>query len=862
IRSTKLPEIAKKTSETRNANSNTVQKINELYLNAAGLDSIIDAAIDSANWLTDQEKKGSDASTYTNESIVNLEGSFNKKRLIGVVGSAIIGGFVSGAYEGGVYSSKKVLASNIASPLRSASAVKEKKILFADELAQDFVADPVTDLSASSSVSEENNSDLLEDCENKVRLTLPDYIINLVHDGKQINVTNSSVIANWDFSDSQVFDVFESQEVGVIFGSNGLRTNSYGIVEFNVEKHVHASPTEPNSTFGPFNIPDSGVEQVVVKYHFKFNSEPRTGNNFVSFKNNDCSNGLFLGKTGSTNLPKVILSWDWNSVRGIGNFSGSSDSYRTLRSASVGAGTSEEPYLDASQLAILLSKKIGALSNFLDSVSPTCPLNPAKQILEVVRPNITDPSTNQIYSGEDLDQQETCYLPLTTKTYDGKPALYYFVEDKPLTLMEEWFSDTQRLNNAEELTNLIDFNVNLMRDGYGSDFQYDFTNSYSRTMLKAGPSFLDPSSGAKKYLQDTDFAYFSSQANFLKMNQKWTLPDAGKYRVRLLVDFRGLPKLFNGSAPSAKIIADIYLVEPVNNNYSPLYYTPIDGFVGLNASNNRRSYGSSATQEFSIAKNEGVILDPDQKEALVRISASKNNNFFLLNSIPSLRSKILDFTFNFNSRTGVDSNSKIFFTPTVATPLLFELWGITGTQTDFFYTIKKDNQIIDSDLSNLFLLSSVGDCSDLAGKLLSNYFKKAPDNKNGKTYGVLLPAAITQGVTFLKTVAYSPITDSYGLVKPAIGKVYSSNDLAGMNNPISLNGISTMVSNDAQANSVVDSLYNTLNGINSRNICVTSLGNREIFWWPEDTLFNKTGAEGSSISTKENEASALCNKVS
>jgi len=865
----------------RTAYQEAIKALDDSILALTDAGESYDAAIAAAEWLSAQEKNSSSASTFEEtDSLVTLDGEYNKKRMIGLIGSAISNGFVNGAYEGGVYTTKNTFATQSSSPTRDSSDVdtsgspgattSSEKSSVNKIFLEDSPSDSGTsDASGTNPSSTSSSGEMKEDCANKVKLTLPDYVVNLVQDGKQIVVSNPNVVSAWVFDDAKVFDVFEEQEVGVVFAGSSLRKSGYGVVEFNYEKHVHERPAQVSSEFGPFNVPDS-KEPLQAKYHFRFNAEPREGNNYVSFRGNDCTNGLLRGTNGAGTSSNLVLSWDWNSIRPFGNISGSSSAYKSLMSATMGSGSNEEPFIDATQLSILVSKKIGSLTNFLDSVSTSCPENPAKKVLDAVRPEILNPETGLNYTGEEnilaQDEDSFCYIPLTTRTLEGKPALYYFVENRPLTEWEQWFEDSERVNNAEELLSIIDFNVNLVRDGYGLDFQYDFVNNYSKAILKAGPSFLDPSRGAKKYFSDKDNIYFSSQANFLKSNNKWALPDAGKYRVRLLIDFSGsTAKMFNGSSPSAKVIVELYSLEPVNNNYSPWYYTPIDGSVGLNSSNNRRGYGSSVLSsgaQFDVSKTEGSFLDPEQKESLVRVSSSSITNFFLLNALPSLHGKILDYSYNYNTKTFRDENSKIVFSPTVATPLLFELHGTKGEKTGLVYSVKKDNQEISSDLGNLFLLSYVGNCSDLAGKALSKDFQRAPDLKEGKMYGVILPPAETNGKTFLKTIAYSPIDYSFGLTKEINEQIYSTNDLKGMNNPVALTGIISMPLNDKGSNSVPNSLINVLQGVEKKSICVSSLGSREIFWWPEDSLFEKQGNEEQALSSKENDAKASCVKAS
>jgi len=813
----------------------------------AGIAALPDA-ITAGQWLSAQEKDAALGSSYAEYFGLTFSDEFNKKRMSGLISTAIMNGFVNGAYVGGVYTTTNTFATGSASPIRTEenNSINSGKIYFEDTA--------ITDNS--------NFVDLKEDCSNQISFTLPDYIINLVSDGKQINVSAPGVTAAWDHSDAKVFDVFNEQETGVLFANSGLKNNSYGVVEFNINKSNHEKPTALSGTdFGPFSITDSSVEPTIVKYHFKFNAAPRQGNNYTPLAGNDCVDGLLRGKNGNGGIPKVIMSWDWNSVRGVGSLAGAGIAQRSVSNAVVGGNSIDEPYLDATQLTILMSKKLGSLSNYLETVSPQCPENPAQKIFAAVRPTIPT-STGVPYTGEAPDATNFCYLPLTTKLYDGKPALYYFVKDSPMTSWEYFFSDTERVNDAQELLKLLDFNVNLMRDGYGIDFQYDFVNRFTTAIMQAGPSFMDPEQGARRYFSDKERIYYSSQANGFRSNNAWVLPDAGKYRVRFLIDFEDTAKVFDGSAPKARIVVELYSLEPVNSGYSPLYYMPIDGLVGLSAKDSRTNYGISINggDTFDVGKNNGVYVDSQQKNSLVKVNYSKIEDYFILNALPSVRGKLLDVKYNYNPKTMRDDNSFIKYFPSVATPLLFEIQGVSGQQTFYTYSVKRNNQPINSTLNNMFLLSSVGQCTDLAGTPLSRFYYKAPDYGENKAYGVLLPVAQVSGKTFLKTIAYSPLMDSYELIKPVNGQIYTPSDLKGINNPVALNGITGMLYNDKSANSTTSSLTQILKGVEEKNVCVSSLGDREFFFWPEEKLYKENSLDGGSLSSLETNAIATCVK--
>jgi len=816
-------------AQTQTALMTAIEETNNLQLAVNLSYNSLEPAIDAAEWLSVQETESARGSGY--EDILGLSGEYNKERLTGLVSSAIMNGFVNGAYEGGVYTTQNTFSNIVMSPKKST----DKNMLFF--------------------------STLENECENKVKLKLPDYVINLWKDAKAIEISNPYVVAQWDFSDLQTFDVFEEQEAGITFSNNGLKKNSYGLVNIVVDKHKHAQPTSVDSMFGPFDIPDIEKKQVTYTYHFRFNAEPKKSKRFEPFSNNICVDGLLRGETGENAVPRTITSWEWDSVvtEGIAG-------RRTTKSAVVGKNNSNEPFLDATQLTIFLSKKIGSLASFLERVSPACPENPGEEVLQAVQPLIINSETGEVIDVSALEDPNGnfCYLPLTTRTYDGKPALYYYIENQTVPGYDDDFEDTQQISTANELIELVDFNAYLMRDGYGVDFQADFVGAYSSKILLAGPSFLDPVKGTKKYFQSQDNFYYTSVANALQQKMEWFLPDAGKYRIRMFIDFKDVALLYTGSTPSAKIITTLDLIEPVGKDYSPFYYTPFDGFTGLNAKDNRKSYGSSllsAPEQFAVSKDQGAYLSLEQKDSLVKMSMKKISSFALLNALPSLRGKIIELSYAYNPATRKDDNSYLIYSPTVATPLILELNAKEGQSSSLNYGVIRNRQDLSSNLNNMFLLSAVGDCSNLSGEKLSNYFNYTPDFGYDKDYGVVFGVPTQTGLTYLKTTAYSPIAHSYALRLGQNTKAYASDDQLGINNPQTLSGIIGMPLNDQGNNSIPESLDKILQGVSDGYICVSSLGSKEIFWRPNAVLEEWENSDGKNMNDVQVQSMQKCAKA-
>ena len=663
------------------------------------------------------------------------------------------------------------------------------------------------------------------DCDNRVTMKLPDYQINLLNDAGNITVSNNDIIAQWDFSEASVYDFFKEQEATITFSDNGLAQNSYAIVEIPIKKHSHAATTLETGDFGPFNITDSLVEDITYKYHFKFNMEERKAAN--PDRTAVCEKGILFGETGEEAGAQTILSWDWNAINSV---------------------TAEEKYLDATQFSILISKKLSTLDNFFRRVNISCPDNYA---LETARSIV--PFTVELAGSSD------CYLPLSTYYYEGKPSLYhqldYTIDVSDYPDGYDSFFDEPLISNAEEFLSVVDFEVNLMLDGYGTNFQDDFEEDYRNTLLKSNAAFTDPLVGTYKYFSNDNIFFYSSKAKGYYKTTDFLIPDAGKYRVRLLIDFDGdSPQLFSGGATKAKIIVDLELIEPINKDFSPLYYTPFDGTVGLKINNNRKDYGTalSSGSEFDVVRKEGIFLSNDQKDALAQLKNTKLQSFVWMNSLASRRAKILDYTYS------VNGESNIIFSPSTATPVLMEINGTLGTIPYLTYAVSKGTDQIEPSSNSLFLWTGIDGCNDFYGGKLNELVNNTPDYRTNEGYGMFFAQPNNPGTVYLKTIAYTPTEAAYGLTHGGDGQIITTNYLLPVDGATQLDGISKMSYNDLPNNSKIDSLLDLFDAVDNGSVCVSQLGNREIYWWPEEYLFEKDNATEDNLRDQELNAKVKC----
>ncbi len=798
-------------SDSRQQNIST---INDYYLPAvlAENDAYLskDAAILAAKNLAINSKQSSDTSDYTRIGL--SPGNYNEKRLSGLIATAVSTGFINGAYDSGVYTTKTTGGNSevIIGFLESENGSKKYDLNYGANSGNYFKNESEKAYFSSDILtSAEILRNFTEDCDNKVELILPDYKINLLKDTKPITISGGKIMAAWSFEEPMVFDVFEEQEVGIKFVNNSLYNNGYATVTLKFDKHSHAPKTTEAGNFGPFNITDSLVETIEEKFHFKFNSMPRKASTPVTTKIDLCSKGLIRGSTGESALPNAQLDWQWDNI-------------------------DVSKYLDATQLSIIISKNLAKLDNVLKSNSTICPVDPSLTILESVK------------TSEAIISKTDCFLPLSTNFYDGFPAIYYYLKNS--------FVPVEGVQNLNSFLGLIDFNVNLIMDGYGLEFQDDFEREYTSKALYADDAFTSPFTGISKYFANSNYAYYSAETKGFNASNDFFIPDAGNYRVRILANLKS-GGLFENSLPSAKLIFDLYSLQPINKNYSPFYYFPFNGSVGIKSRNDRVSYGVGGTSDLLIDKSNNALLNNEQERALFNIETQTKSNFFTMNSLNSKRGKLLDVLFKYDSKQNNVDGSKIVFSPNYATPILIGVKGNEHAQSIFSYVPKENEKIIKSEYQNLLFFNGVEKCSYYGEGDVDKLINLVSSIKDGEKYSISLNSG--KGNVLLKTIVYSPVNSNY-VLEPIEESNYFASISGKSNKGINLEGISGMNYNDFLGGQVIFGVSDVFDGVLQENICVAQLGDREIYWWPE-SIYYESDLSGNNMRIIENQLISECN---
>ncbi len=769
-------------------------------------------AIDAANWLSDKESASSAASEYPNGLMTFNGQTIDNQIMSGLFATAVSSGFIQGAYDGKVYT--KEYDTNEDEEIIEEEIVDEEYDPFLDETLDE---EPTSDEALDDSFNEEFEEEFVcseppytewyEDCDNMVGLLLPDFRINLLNASSNISVSNSAIRAqfNPNPADAKVFGVFDSQEVGASFNSTPLNNNTYAIVTINAQASEHDDPTVIDSEFSPFSIPDSHQTPVSYKYHFKFNATPRKAAIFQP-KINDCQSGILRGTNSENGLAKNILTWGWSDI------------------TSLDSGTENlgDKYFDATQLSIIINGRMQRLQNLLSTSTFRCPSNPARAELTSVIPDFTPEELEEAgRSGLTLGTP-ACYLPYTTRELDGKPSLYYFL-----------LADQAK---ADNLVKLVNFKANLSRDGYGTTFQNEFTNYYKTQTVSANPGFLDAQTGSSKYFSNNTLAYYASEGTNYTKNSSFVLPDAGEYNIKLRINFNGQPTLYTSSNPAAKIVFDLYSTNPIYSNYSPFYYTPLDGQVGLANGQTAEGYRTKLADAKTIVVNsaQGAILNNIPAQALVSAQPTVAEQLDQLNTSLTLRGKILSLSNpTLANGTGLYLSPNIYYAQTTATPI------ILGTPKNAIphsarYMIKNDLTALAYPSTSFALFKPLNDTDSSRNTL--NTMMRIPDKKLvSNTYSIDLPTSNEPNEWKLGTVIYTLSGRPYYVAGMNQTKVYSPNNTLGTDPLVSLYGVPSMKYNDATTTQL-NSLSLLYDAVKQGRACISRNANDDIFYWPEDKI--------------------------
>ena len=459
-------------------------------------------------------------------------------------------------------------------------------------------------------------------------------------------------------------------------------------------------------------------------------------------------------------------------------------------------------------------------------------------------------------------EKSDCWIDYSTKKIEGRAAIEYFI-NKNIPNWEQfiqetslkWPSDWPGSSEEEKiayLRSLFDFKANLIKDGYGTDFQKDFAEYYSGHTFFDVPSWFY--SGSNNQLAD----YFKNPEK-LKFKEKYgngtTLPGPGTYQIYITIDFGGNDwSLYRNGEPKGKITIEFYKLSDPSVN-SVFYYLPFDGLVGLGSQNGRQGYGVNYInkgKEIELTRSPAVVstTHSPSSSALETMSTRTIDDFKYLNSSAASRGNLLSIEVNGNEST-------LVFSPSYATPVIMKTEHEKSTAPFYSeFTVLEDEQPKNAG-SNASYWTGLGKCADFTGQPVQEVFNFTPDERTGEnSYKVKWSAAPHAGTVFLYSIFYTPSGKSYALKSESDNASFISPDESATKT-VDLSGIKGMPFN-YKGGEPIGSIERVLKLVESGHVCVSSSGSKSSFWWNPKKLKD---TKGSKLSISEFEQSLVAGKT-
>ncbi|MEM0359718.1 MAG: hypothetical protein QXK06_00060, partial [Candidatus Diapherotrites archaeon] len=411
-------------------------------------------------------------------------------------------------------------------------------------------------------------------------------------------------------------------------------------------------------------------------------------------------------------------------------------------------------------------------------------------------------------------QATECWLPFSTQKFQGYPVIEYFfnksipnweqyLQQQSVNWPAGWPGATEQEKIAY-LRSLFEFKANLIKDGYGADFQSDFAAYYSGSTFFDVPSWFY--SGSSNQLSD----YFRDPER-LKFKQKYSseaiLPGPGTYEVYIVIDFgAGNWSLYKDGKPKGKITVEFYKAsDPIVN--SAFYYLPFNGQVGLQTQNGRQDYGlnySNQNEEIPIkgAPYDVRTVPSSASKALMTLQTKKQQDLKQLNSSPSTRGNLLAIEIQ-------GSNPLLSFSPSYATPVILKASGEKGKPFTSQFTLIENGQPVIAG-NNLSFWTGLGKCADFSGVPIREAFDAFPDSRSTeKSYKISWDSIAYGGNLYLYSVFYTPLAGAYSITADSPNSYFMSPD-SGEAKTIEVSGINGMKNNSRSGNDPVASIERIL----------------------------------------------------
>ncbi len=708
-------------------------------------------------------------------------------------------------------------------------------------------------------------------CDQRHASDLPDYIINLLSDAKEIGSSVERLSAEYDSASARIIGNYKEQRIGVVFSNSGVSSPKpvYSTFTFNATQHTHANPTHisrGNSNFGPFNVPDNKKVEVAAKLHLKFRTQEQEETlPELEFDSLSCVSGNKVGRTGEKALPRVKLSWNFGE--------------NGIPKDGCAEQNPEGMYCDAAQFSIMLSKRLKSLKEFFDrNPTFTCPPNPLYSDLAKITKDLnvqqgsgtgsgatngtgaeastgTGAWAGASGSGTRQSSGQGCFIASWTGYLEGEPALKYLIEANENNI--QWTTD---IPSKEALTDTIHFNALLIQDGYTQDFMKDFSSLYSSGTFFDTPQWfnsLATDAVGKKYGIGRLF-----EGGRVKLTNRFydspRLSSAGTYEVLVnLEGDDGTYKFFRADGtPNIKVTLETYLLQEPNPS-SAFYSLPFDGLVGLEGDTfDRQGYGTAfsnrdTSELVSINKEPAPVktYNDSGSNPIVLVDAGVEKRPFELNTSPSGRGSLL------TAEKTSEGKGRLLLWPSHATPVMLKAQAGTISEENLaaYYTLTSSDTPIDVG-STLTYWDGVGACLDPSGLLITEAFNDRADRASASkdpvlnwqsAYAVDFGKVNYTGDAYIRTILYTnPLEDtSLTLEQPNAKVQLLTPDEAGQK--VRLRGVAGVPFNSPSGGSQgsVQAVSDVFGLVKDGRVCVVDSGRKASFFWNPKAVYEMQGTQ-------------------
>ncbi len=333
-----------------------------------------------------------------------------------------------------------------------------------------------------------------------------------------------------------------------------------------------------------------------------------------------------------------------------------------------------------------------------------------------------------------------CKMAKTTLNRMGEPIINRFIRASE-------FNPTARIQNAQDMTELLEFDAYLMKDAFSPDFLTDFSDYYTNVNLADTPTWFanlvsegGESFGINKFFKERLIVFTRSSA------ESPLIQSPGKYRVSMALTFlgedggTGTNWNFFGKDGNPVVAVGIEMRKVEDSGVqSPFYYLPFDGALGFNSGTGRlerEGYGTAFVSEQGsnlVRVNEGEAgsgilwtYPSEGSSAVTKATVKEVGDFHTLNINPETRGNLLDVSMKGNGEV------EIVLSPNKPSPLIMKASADEESLAEGMlaaYGISENEQPL-NEWETMNYWSGVGQCRDFSGEYVWTSLRGEPDFRN------------------------------------------------------------------------------------------------------------------------------------